>query len=255
MCGILGYTGQPDEGQWEQTHQLLEALFLVSQQRGEDATGFVARTEPFKHPLAGNIVLDKQPLAAHDFLTRSAAWRGLRHRRCTTVVGHVRWATHGSPADNRHNHPLVGHSSLYVVHNGILTGHRETAQRHGLRLSTEVDSELILRFVESAKHPATGLDMALRKVDGSMTAVVYDGRRNALYLARDEGRPLWLLKLSNDRRWFFASTREILAEAFEAVLSENWMDKVEILTPLASGSVHVLTSSGRLVGLPSGRAR
>ena len=249
MCGILGFTGQPREGQWSETYRLLETLFLASEQRGQDATGFVARTEPYKHRLAGGTVVDKQPRAAHDFLARSVLWRGLRHRRCTTVLGHVRMATHGTPADNRNNHPIVGHSSLYVVHNGILSNHRETARQHGLRLSTDVDSELILRFVEAAKHPAIGLDTALRNVEGSMAAVAYDGHRDALYMVRDAGRPLWLLRLANDKRWFFASTREILAEAFEAVLGGDWFGKVELLMPLAANVVHVRTISGGLIGL------
>jgi len=252
MCGILGFTGQPKEGQWTETYRLLEVLFLASQQRGWDATGFVVRTEPFKHPKAGETVMDKMPVTAQQFVDHNVTWRSLRHQRCTTVLGHVRLATHGSPVDNRHNHPLVGHSSLYLAHNGILMNHRETAQRHRLRLSTAVDSELILRFVESAKHPAMGLDHALRNVEGSMTAVVYDGHRDTLYMARDEGRPLWLLRLANDKRWFFASTREILADAFAAVVGDSWMSKVELLMPLASGGVHLLKNSGQFLGLPHG---
>jgi len=252
MCGILGFTGQPKEGQWAETYCLLEVLFLASQQRGWDATGLVARTESFKRQQAGEIVMDKMPLAAQQFVDHNVTWRSLRHRRCTTVLGHVRLATHGSPVDNRHNHPLVGHSSLYLVHNGILTNHRETAHHHGLRLSTGVDSELILRFVETAKHPAMGLDHALRNIEGSMTAVVYDGHRDTLYLARDDGRPLWLLRLTNDYRWFFASTREILADAFNAVIGNDWMNKTELLMPLAAGGVHLLKNSGQLLGLPNG---
>lgn len=253
MCGIIGYSGYAREGQWSETYDILSALFLASECRGKDAAGFVARSEPFKNCLAADIAFGKHASSASRFIDENPAWRNLRHRRCSTVLGHVRWATHGSPADNRNNHPLVGHSSLYLVHNGILTNHKGTAERHGLALKTECDSELILRMVESARHPAVGLDNALRKIQGSMAAVVYDGQRNCLYMARDEDRPLWLLKLANDRRWWFASTREILLTAMEAVLGQGVMSMVETLFPLACGSVHVLTNSGRLISLPTGR--
>jgi glucosamine 6-phosphate synthetase-like amidotransferase/phosphosugar isomerase protein len=253
MCGILGFSGYVREGQWSETYDLLNALLVASECRGKDATGFVARTEPLKNCLAANIVLDKAPMPASQFIDQNPSWRSLKHTRSSSCLLHVRWATHGSPADNRNNHPLVGHSSLYLVHNGVLTDHKGTAEKHGLKLQTDCDSELILRMVESAKHPAVGLDNALRRVKGSMAAVVYDGQRDCLYLARDAGRPLWLMRLAHDRRWWFASTREILLAAMEAVLGQGVMSKVETLFPLAAGSVHVLTNSGRLISLPNGR--
>jgi glucosamine 6-phosphate synthetase-like amidotransferase/phosphosugar isomerase protein len=249
MCGILGFTGNVPESKWKQTYDILTALFLASEGRGQDATGFVARHEPFKNPLAASTVMDKQPGPASQFVRDNPSWRALRHRRCSTVLGHVRWATHGSPEDNRNNHPLVGHSGLYLVHNGVLENHRGIAEKHGLELLTDVDSELILRLVESAKHPAIGLDIALRRVEGSMAAVVYDSPRDALYMARDNDRPLWLLRMKDDRRWFFASTRAILLTAFNAVMGEDAIAKVETLMPLAAG--HVLIVSGtRLISLP-----
>ena len=243
--------GQTSETRWGETYRLLNALFAISaEQRGLDATGFVARTEPFKsRPASDSIIMDKQPLPAPQFITDRPAWRSLRHRRCTTVLGHVRWATHGSPDDNRNNHPLVGHSSLYLVHNGVLANHKGIAEKHGLPLSTDVDSEVILRFVEAAEHPAVGLHHALNKVSGSMAAVVYDGQRDALYLARDTDKPLWLLRLRDDRRWWFASTREILLAAFREVIGEDVMARIDTLMPLAAGHVHIL-AQGRLNGLP-----
>ena len=253
MCGILGFSGYVREGQWSETYDLLTALFVASECRGKDAAGMVARSEPLKFFLAADIVFSKAPLPASQFIAEDVAWRSLAHRRCSTVLGHVRWATNGDPKLNVHNHPLVGHSQLFLVHNGVIADHEATAAKHGLQLRTEVDSELLLRFVESAKHPALGLDNALRKTKGSSAIVVYDGQRDVLYLARNEGRPLWLMRLAHDRRWWFASTREILLAAFQAVLGNDAIGKVENLFPLASNSVHVLTNSGRLIALPSGR--
>lgn len=251
MCGIVGYSGYAREGQWAETHDILTALFEVSaNQRGKDATGFVARKEPFKNPLAAEVVMDKAPLAAAEFIRQNQTWRALHHQRCSMVLGHVRWATHGSPDDNRHNHPLIGRSDLYLVHNGIVCGHKDLARKQGLTLDTDVDSELILRMVEASRHPAIGLLTALRDLPGASAVGLYDSRADLLYLARNEGRPLWLLKLKNDRRWFFASTREILLSAIREVLGEP---RMETLMPIAADCVHILSATGpALIGLPNG---
>ncbi len=105
MCGIIGFAGHVPEGHWGETHAMLEALFLESEQRGRDATGFVARTEPYKDPFACDVVLSKQPVPVRRFVAEDASWRALRHRRCSMVLGHVRWATHGSATDDFNNHP------------------------------------------------------------------------------------------------------------------------------------------------------
>lgn len=257
MCGILGYCGQPDEGRWGQTHALLEALFLASEHRGRHATGFVARTHPFKGRGKGNIVLDKAPLPAAEFLRHSGPWRGLRGRRCSSVVGHVRWATHGSPRDNANNHPFVGRRGLYLVHNGVLLDHAGVCERRGLSLNSACDSEAILRLVEASRVPALGLAEAVggfrgfRGFRGSMAVAVYDGQSDVTYLARNEGRPLWLARLRGDRRWFYASTRDILTSAFRSVLGRRAPQGLDLLLPLAAGQVHVLTSDGTLRGLPA----
>ena len=248
MCGILGYVGEPSEGQWGQTHRLLEALFLNSEKRGKHATGFVARTAPFKAPLYRRIITDKAPLPASQFITNNSKWRSLRHHRCSMFVGHVRMATHGDPAEPMNNHPHQG-ENVWLVHNGVIYGHELTAHQHGLRLNSQCDSELILRMVESVKEPAQGLQRAMDRLRGSMAVALLDAKRHIVWLARNEGRPLWTLKLRGDRRWFFASEQEILLEAIEQVLGMTTKHRIEILLPLASGYVHGLSPYGMLMAL------
>jgi len=255
MCGILGMIGETSEGRWAQTYTILNSLFLLSAaQRGLDASGFVARTSPFKNCLAADTVTDKAAMPAPDFIASNRAWRSLRHRRCVSVLAHVRWATTGRADDRNNAHPFKARASdVYLVHNGILTDHLTTAQSCGVSLETDCDSEILIRLVEQADHPAVGLDRALRRVKGSAAVAVFDGKRDGtLYLARTD-RPLWLARLRNDRRWFFSSTREILLAAFKEVLGEDAISGLETLLPVAAGHVHVLTTSGRLSGLPGDR--
>lgn len=250
MCGILGFAGYVPEGQWTETHDILNALFLEAEGRGRDASGFVAATSAYKNSRSSELVLDKGPIRARQFVEESGPWRGLRHRRCSMVLGHVRWATHGSPEDNRHNHPLVGrHGETYLTHNGILTDHRDDAERLGLDLEGDCDSEAILRVVEAAENPVQGLKLALRELRGTMATVVYDAKTDWLYLARNGDRPLWMMRLRRDKRWFFASTREILLAALQMVLGEKAISRIETLVPLATNHVYALSAGGTLAAL------
>ena len=242
MCRLIGYAGQSAEGAWGETFAVIEAMFLAAEAgRNVDAAGFAALTSPYKNPLAGTDLMDKAGIPATEFVRSSGAWRGLRHRRCSIVIAHARLASHGSPKDNRNNHPFVSEDgSLYLIHNGVLRTHRDIAKRHGLRLRTDCDSEALLRLVESFSSPLQGLRACLDEVEGSMAVAILDARREALWFARNAGNPLWLCKLE-DKRWFFASTDGLLLGALKEVLGDRATDHIQLLMPLAEGHVHFLS--------------
>ena len=248
MCGIIGFVGEVPEGKWVETYDILNALFLAAEPRGTDATGFVAMTNPFKNPLNEDIVTDKDAIRASEFIEENRAWRSLRHRRSRLVLGHVRWETHGSSQNPKNLHPHVHENGgLHLVHNGVIADHRATARKHGLELHSECDSEVLIRLLEQYKNPHDGLNACLKKVSGSMSIAVFDYQRECLWLARNSGRPLWIAKLKGDRRFWIASTRKILLEAFDAVLGQQSVTDFEILIPMATGSVHVLSAAGYVI--------
>ena len=246
MCGIIGFVGRVQEGQWGQTYSLLRHLFIAAEHRGRDATGLVAVTDPSGGKRAGKVVVAKEPVEASRFVETDPAFLNLRRRRCSACVGHVRLATHGDPLDPRNNHPHVGRH-LSLVHNGIVSNHRELADRHALRLKSQCDSECLLRIVEASDHPALGLDRCLREVKGSMAVALIDPRESLVWVARNTGRPLWLAKMRKDRRYFFASTASILLSAFRRVLGPHAAGRLDYLAPVAEGSPLALSPSGRLI--------
>ena len=248
MCGILGFVGNVAEGKWTETLEIIEALFLASESRGRHATGFAALTSPYKHPTDVHVVTDKQPMKASRFITESKAWRSLRHRRCSIVLGHVRYATHGDPRYSENNHPHVSDcGNTFLVHNGVLHDHEDIARKHGLRLRGECDSEILLRIVESHDGPEEGLQACLEECSGSMAIAVMDRIRQSIHLARNGGRSLWLCKLKG-QRWLFASTVEIIFAALRNVYGQSGSTNLEMLFPLAEHCPHVLTPQGLLIG-------
>jgi glucosamine 6-phosphate synthetase-like amidotransferase/phosphosugar isomerase protein len=257
MCGIAGYVGQSREGEWGQTHAIMRELFLASEHRGRDATGFAAMTEPLDHPSRRSVVVGKAPATANHFVGSDAAWLGLGRRRCSAVIQHVRAATHGvaDTGDNRNNHPFVGDDDgLYLVLNGVVGNDADLLDQFALRRRSECDSEVLLRIVEQAKHPPDGLATCLRVVRGSMSVAVLDARRRVVYLATNGGRPLWVCRLADGRRTFWASTAAILLTALERVLGRDrrWIGAIHPVTP---GYVHALRPDGRLVALATEPAR
>ena len=150
MCGIIGMIGKVREGEWHETHDLLTELLVQSMERGKDATGFAAVTSPLDAPHRHRLITAKGPLAADEFTATNPFWQSLRRMRCCSVIGHVRWTTSGHASKNANNHPFIGkvkNGGFSLVHNGIISQPRDVADRLGVRLTTECDSEAIEKCI------------------------------------------------------------------------------------------------------------
>ena len=241
MCGIVGFTGVTKQNTWAQTHRILSHLLLAAEIRGRDATGFVARSQSLEGTGPRRTIIAKEAVPASKFVEANPIWRSLRHRRCSTVVAHVRLATHGDPSDPRNNHPFVS-SGLALVHNGVISHYQDLVDRFCLRVESECDSEVLLRIVERSKTVPIGLSLCLLERPGAI--VVYDERRDVCWLAHDDSRPLWIGRMKNDKRLWFASTSGILIDGIHNALQAavSW----EILMPLAANHVFMASSAGTI---------
>ena len=63
-------------------------------------------------------------------------------RDALLLIGHTRWATQGTPDDNRNNHPHASDDGWYV-HNGTIPSYRRLIHTHQLVPRTDCDSEVI----------------------------------------------------------------------------------------------------------------
>lgn len=135
------------------------------------------------------------------------------------LVGHVRFATHGSPEDNRNNHPLQ-HGNIIGVHNGILRNHDEILKITGREdPKTLVDSEAIMAAVNK-----WGPKQGLARIRGDMVTLYSDHRKpHILHLGRTHGRQI-TLGWTKKGNLIFASEEKALHEL------EPWIEFTKFST-------------------------
>ena len=134
MSGIIGYVGKK-----RVVPVLLEGLQRL-QYRGYDSAGLAVIKENHLE-----IRRATGKLRNLEEVIRLSPVDG------TYGIGHTRWATHGAPTEeNAHPHRDC-HSTVVVVHNGIIENYLElkkVLQKEGHQFSTETDTEVIAHLIE-----------------------------------------------------------------------------------------------------------
>lgn len=175
MCGIFGFITRQGEGP---EIARLRRMALITQTRGEHAFGLAWLNE------RGAVQTFKSPGPARRHLDALDQCRD-----AIIVIGHCRYATHGSPADNSNNHPHPAGAGQFV-HNGIVHNHEALIERYDLRPQTLCDSEVLGLLM--ARCPGTANQRAAwmaNQAAGDL-AVLAVWRRPARLLVARRGRPL-----------------------------------------------------------------
>jgi amidophosphoribosyltransferase len=175
MCGIFGFITREGEGP---EIARLRRLALITQTRGAHAFGLAwleadGMIQTLKRPGPARACLDELE----------------RCRHAVVVIGHCRYATHGSPLDNRNNHPHpVGAGQM--AHNGVVLNHGDLAHRYDLRQRSDCDSEVLgLLMARTAGTIAQRSAWVANQVMGDL-AILAVWRKPARLLVTRRGKPL-----------------------------------------------------------------
>ena len=212
MCGICGYFGT-DSG--IVNPNAIEEVFAATEQRGTDASGYVAsvhdRLRSRKLPIKSSALLMHSKFGGDHYMTEADTW-----------IGHCRLATHGSPKNSKNNHPFV-HKGLGLIHNGMLMNyHYELEDDKRLNLEGECDSEAILKLItyhrSQGMKTSDAIGKAATEIDGSMACALIN-REGAMWLFRRDDSysfsPLWLGYNDDKKLVQFASTHELLKKGLD----------------------------------------
>lgn len=104
------------------------------------------------------------------------------------VIGHTRWATHGSVSENN-THPHVSDDGCFaIVHNGIIENYRDLKDKYldGVRFRGETDSEVIAQLLSKnyCGNVWEAFKATVGMLRGTFAIVMMNTYDNVIYFAR-----------------------------------------------------------------------
>jgi len=212
MCGLAGLViGKKvrSADDLKEIRDEFSSLMVATQIRGHHATGaFVVNKS--------GISYHKTDSAANE-MVKTDSWKKLMNAitaDTVAVVGHVRYATKGSPTVNSNNHPItVG--PIIGVHNGVITNDREICE--DFPYDEEVDSAAIFSLfagvADKSRLSTAKISAALPYLDGSFAVIAADTRRrDSIFVMRDATNPLVYHKDTERDLLWLSSTGAIMRD-------------------------------------------
>ncbi len=202
MCGIAGYTATRKLTRAEQDEVALifADMMIGLEDRGVDASGiFVVKPDNTISLTKGSGPARARVGKMLDFIETRAGNRPI-------VVGHTRHATHGTPFENRNNHPFRA-GRITGVHNGVFAGYRRVAPT--LKLEGECDSEAIFRMLGNTKHEDDFWEV-FDKLSPYNRVVFWDGKARKLFAYCHDERGLAFVRDTRLGVVWFATTKRHL---------------------------------------------
>jgi len=197
MCGLFGFISRDNE---TFNPKLLEQIARDTESRGPHAFGFAWVDS------RNRLRMFKQRGRISDYLSLLHLARDAR-----MLVGHCRYATHGSPSNNLNNHPHPCDGG-WLVHNGVIGQCEEISEQWNLQRVTECDSEALALLIEELDGTLVErCTMAIEECATSALAMLGLWRNPLRLVAGRSGNPLYLSKQSEG--YYLASNASAMSGA------------------------------------------
>ena len=216
MCGIVGYIGSRDV-----VKVLLSGLTNL-EYRGYDSSGIALN--------------DDNKIKIFKALGKLGNLKDLLDKENTNVnnpisgIGHIRWATHGSPTENNAHPHTCNCGKLVIVHNGIIENFKELKEeliKKGCNFKSQTDTETIAHLVAHEYAKVKSLQKAvtnsLKELKGAYAiCVMHQNEPDKIVVARKNAP---LLVGIGENEHFIASDVPALIEYTQNV---TYLDDNEI---------------------------
>lgn len=191
MCGVFGFVSYDGKGP---DLKRLAGIAAVTEERGPHAFGFAWLD------WSGRLNMFKRTGRITDHLAMLGLLANAR-----LVVGHCRWATHGTPANNLNNHPHPADGG-WIVHNGVIRGHERIAEVNDLHPHTDCDSEVLGLLIGSGEGNYRARCAEAAKAAGASPFVMLGlWSRPARLVAVRAGNPLSVGECKGGKRFYLGS--------------------------------------------------
>jgi hypothetical protein len=208
MCGIFGIVQKNDFLNKRSIRNAVETLFLLSESRGKEASGFALRNST-------QILVLKSPLPASELIKSNEFKKTLSDQSVSNfcLIGHSRLVTNGYEHFNKNNQPFIK-SDIVGIHNGIIVNIVDLWRKYSNEIKeTDLDSEiiptLIRKELNSGKTISDALNILFSEIYGMTSIALLLSDYKNLVLATNNGS---LYYISLPDFFVFASEKYILQQ-------------------------------------------
>ena len=212
MCGLAGVILKQktrDNETLNRVSKSFSKMLTEADIRGGHATGF-ALIDKY-----GDYVICKKPKDAYEFFGDNEVQDNidLVYDGITTMMGHTRYATLGSPSINSNNHPIRAGQTI-GTHNGSISNHKELFHKYDMKRYAQVDSEAIFRLYETSGSVDEFLDDRLPKVQGRVAIVWADLEQPDYVYMVKANNPIQMVYIPEFDCYAYGSTNSIINAGF-----------------------------------------
>lgn len=223
MCGIFGVIGNK-ESNFELFPEYIRSLFLLSESRGKEASGFAALYDQ-------KIRVYRTHTQAHELIKKQNFINAINASKSASgpvaFIGHSRIATNGSPYKDQNNQPVIGKETV-MVHNGIIvnasalwTAHFPHTQQP--QLDTAVISHVLDLLIQNHQgRVGVAFQTLFTNIQGEASIALLARNTQSIFLGTNTGSLYGAL--TNSGLYIFSSERYITQTALSNIQDTSDID-------------------------------